>query len=592
MNRPVDFPQDYFDEETRSISDYLAILGRRRKPAIITFGILVVLAIALALNLPAVYRSTAVILIEQQEIPKGLVESTVTGYADQRIQVINQRVMTSANLLSLINKYDLYPEERKKYPPEQVIEMLRENIKLEMVSADVIDPRSGRPMAATIAFSLGYESESPKKAQEVANELTTLYLNENVQARRRSTTDTADFLSSEAKKLENQISTLEKRLATFKQENQGSLPEQVDLNTRMMDRAERDLDAVDRDLRAIDERKIYLTGELATLDPSIPDGRRMRPDAYDPDLKLQALQSEYVTKLAKYSDDHPDVQKLKKEIAALGGGDGQGVSALLEAELATARSRLAELQERYGPEHPDVKRQQRKVVALEKSASSSSSYSPSVSMRANPAYVNIKTQLQSADVDKQSLLTKRAQLEAKLNKLESQLNNTPRVEQEYRDLTRDYENASSKYQEIRAKQLEARLAQSLEADNKGERFTLIEPPLLPEIPIKPNRPAIIVLGLLLAIGAGLGVAFLLETMDSSITSRHALMAVTGAAPIAVIPKLVDLEEESKRKRRTVLSLILVSVILVGVALAIIHVAYMPLDVLFIRLGRVLEMKFG
>ncbi len=592
MNRPVDFPQDYFEEDTRSLSDYLAILGRRRKPAIITFAVLVVLAIALALNLPAVYRSTAVILIEQQEIPQGLVESTVTGYADQRIQVINQRVMTSANLLSLINKYDLYPEERRKLPPEQVIEMLRENIKLEMISADVLDPRSGRPMSATIAFSLGYESESPKKAQEVANELTTLYLNENVQARRRSTTDTADFLASEAKKLENEIAALEQRLATFKQENQGSLPEQVELNTRMMDRVERDLDAVDRDLRSIEERKIYLTGELASLDPNIPDFRQRGADAYDPDVRLQALQTEYLTKLSKYSEEHPDVQKLKNEIAALGGGDGQGVSALLQGELVAARSKLAELQERYAPEHPDVQRQERKVRALERSIASSSAVKPTQSMRANPAYINIKTQLQSAEVEKQSLLIKRAQLEARMNKIETQLKNMPRVEQEYRDLSRDYENASAKYQEIKAKQLEARLAQSLEADNKGERFTLIEPPLLPEVPIKPNRPAIIVLGLLLAIGAGLGVAFLLEGMDSSITSRHSLLAVTGIPPLAVIPKLVDLEEEAKRKRRTLVAVGLILTILVGVALAIIHVAYMPLDVLIIRLGRVLEMKFG
>ncbi len=594
MNKPVDFSQEYFEEDTRSISDYLAILGRRRKPAIIAFGLLVLMAIGLALNLPAVYRSTAVILIEQQEIPQGLVESTVTGYADQRIQVINQRVMTSANLLSLIKKYDLYVEERKKLPPEQIIGMMRDNIKLEMISADVLDPRSGRPVSATIAFSLAFESESPRKAQEVANELTTLYLNENIHARRRSTTDTAEFLGSEANKLEREITQLERKLADFKQKNQGSLPEQIDLNTRMMDRVERDLDSVDRDLRSVGERDVFLRGELAVLDPTMPDPVQRGAEVFDADIRLQALQNRYLSALSKYSDNHPDVIKLRNEISAVGGGDGQGASSLLQGELVTARSQLAQYQERYSPAHPDVLAQQRRVEALERSVTSSASIGiPSRNRtRANPAFVQIRAQLQANEVQRQSLTAKRAQLEARMTKVELRLDNTPRVEQEYRDLTRNHQNASSKYQEIKAKQLQARLAQSLEADNKGERFTLIEPPLRPEIPIKPNRPAIIVLGLLLAMGAGLGLAFILEAMDSSITSRHSLMAVTGMAPLGVIPKLVDLEEEARKKKRNIIVVLLLALILVSTLLAIVHVAYMPLDILMIRLSRVIELRLG
>ena len=165
------------------IRDYFNIIKRRSKFLLVPFLVISLLSIILAVVLPSVYRSIATILIEEQEIPSDLVRSTVTTFADQRIQVISQRIMTRSNLLELINKFDLYSKERKTKSEERILEKMRESIKVEPLSANVIDKRNGMPSLATIAFTLSFDNDNPALAQKVANELTSLFLKENIKSR-------------------------------------------------------------------------------------------------------------------------------------------------------------------------------------------------------------------------------------------------------------------------------------------------------------------------------------------------------------------------------------------------------------------------
>ena len=132
------------EEQTKDLKDYLVALRRRKKQILTTMGILAVISVLVALLLPPVYRSSATILIEEQEIPAELVRSTITSYADQRVQVISQQVMTRANLMQIIEKYNLYPRQRQRETTEEILERMQKDIKFNMVSADVIDQRSGR----------------------------------------------------------------------------------------------------------------------------------------------------------------------------------------------------------------------------------------------------------------------------------------------------------------------------------------------------------------------------------------------------------------------------------------------------------------
>src|SRR5579863_3011879 len=172
---------------TLTLADRWAALRRRRWPALSGLVLVLVAAATAALLWPPTYRSTGTILIEQQELPSDLVQSTITSYADQRIQVISQRVMTTDNLLRIMERYNLYPKKRNSQPREVLLDQMRKDIQFQMISADVMDPRQGRATKADIAFSVSYNSDSADVAARVANELVSLYLDENVKSRRQQT---------------------------------------------------------------------------------------------------------------------------------------------------------------------------------------------------------------------------------------------------------------------------------------------------------------------------------------------------------------------------------------------------------------------
>src|ERR1700761_4490577 len=201
MNAQVDKPL--------GLRGYLAAAKHRRSWLLATFVLSLAAAFLLAVLLPAHYRSAGTILIEQQEMPQDFVRSTVTSYADQRVQVISKRVMTTETLLNIIRRYDLYPKLRATGTREALVKQMSKDIALKMISADVIDPRSGHPTSATIAFEVSYTSRNADMAAKVANELTTLYLNENLNNRTQTARDASQFLTQEGDKLNQHIGELE-----------------------------------------------------------------------------------------------------------------------------------------------------------------------------------------------------------------------------------------------------------------------------------------------------------------------------------------------------------------------------------------------
>ncbi|MCU0934881.1 MAG: lipopolysaccharide biosynthesis protein [Gammaproteobacteria bacterium] len=569
------------EQDVKTLHDYLAALRRRRGQMTWVGLVVLTLSLAVAFGLPPVYRATGTILIEQQEIPQDLVRSTVTTYASQRIQVIGQRVMTSTNLLGIIEKYNLYPEERQRDPAEVVVEQMREDIAVEMVSADVVDPKTGKPTQTSIAFKLSYDNRSPDLAQRVANELVSLYLNENVKARTQQAAEAKTFLGDESKRLSEEIAEHERKLAAFKQQHAGQLPELNQLNLQMMDRTERELIEVDRQISALEERKILLQAQLAQVNPTDRLMAETGERILTPADRLKVLQSQYASLSGIYGPDHPDVVKTRKEMRALeqqvGGTD---TTADVQRRLDAARAELAATTERYAREHPDVKKAQRTVASLEKELAAAVARRPAAKVVAtpdNPAYIQLKAQLTAAETDLKSQREKRAELKEKLKDYENRLTQAPQVEREYKSLMRDYENTVSKYQEIKAKQMQAQLAESLETERKGERFTLIEPPLLPEEPVKPNRLAIAFLGLVFSFAGGIGSAAVAESLDTTVRGRKGVADLLGAPPLANIPVIETLEDRRRRARRRTLLALLAAAVIVGAAL-LVHLVVMPLDV--------------
>jgi uncharacterized protein involved in exopolysaccharide biosynthesis len=547
--------------------------------------------VTLALVLPPTYTSGATILIEQQEIPQELVRSAVTSFADQRVQVISQRVMTTQNLLSLIDRYDLYPEIRKNKPREVLLQAMRNDIAMRMISADVIDPRSGRPTQATIAFSVNYQSHSPDLAVKVANDLTTLYLNENLTSRTQMAEQTSAFFSEEAKRQQDRIAELDKKLSEFKQKNEDRMPDMQLLNTQVSDRTETELREAENRIAAIDSQRVLLQAQLAQINPTLQVYSDTGQRVMNPEDRLKALKSQLAGYKARYAPNHPDIVSTQREVEGLEKQvkADDGTSDLVR-QLDDAKAQLARAREKYAPEHPDVVRLSHQVEVLEKAVAAAPATNTLGSERAhadNPPYLQVKGQLDALDVEHESAVKKRDDLKAKLDDYERRLAQEPAVERQFREMARDLDAAQLKYQEILSKQTEVRVSQNLETEHKGERFTMIEPPLPPEKPISPNRFLILMLGFVLSLAGAVGAATLRDNLDVSIRGAQDIRALLSVPPLAAVPIIMTQAEQKRHRRMVRYSWQGAIVSLVALAAAV-HFLVRPLDVVWAGLLR----RFG
>jgi polysaccharide biosynthesis transport protein len=592
-------------DKTSSLRGYLAAAKHRRLQLILTFSVSLLTAAVLATVLPPHFRSAGTILIEQQEMPQELVRSTVTSYADERVQVISKRVMTTETLLNIIRRYDLYPRERAKDTREALLTRMRKDIGMKMISADVIDPRSGHPTSATIAFEVSYTSKSADLAAKVANELTTLYLNENLNNRTQLARDAAQFLEGEADRVSRQIADLEVKLAEFKDKNQAKLPELTQFNMSLLDRTEEELRTEEARRDSLEQQQVYLEAQLVQLKPTSAVFSDTGERIYSSADRLKQARSQLDSARALYAPDHPDIVRLEREVAGLqkdvdadphakAAAGPSTVTNDLRRRLETARAALAAASEKYAPEHPDRIRLEAQVKDLETQLAGTPPAPPpadpanSAPIEAdNPAYVQIQAQIVATRNELAALAGEMAKLRTQSADYQRNISLSPQVEKEYRELSRDYDNARLKYAEVRSKQQEAKTAQNLEADRKGEKFTLIDPPLPPEEPVSPNRTLIFVTGLVLSLALTFGVLWFLETMDTTIRGRKDLFDLTGIPPLALVPHIGTVAEAQAARRRKWYA-IGTSFATVCVAVVLIHFFFMPLDVLWFTFAR----RFG
>lgn len=574
-----------------SLKDYIAAFHRRRKLILLTGLGLSAASLTLAFLWPPTYKSTATILIEEQEIPSDLVRSTITSYADQRIETIKQQVMSRTTLWKVVEQFNLYQDQRKNSPVEEIVKRFVKDVEVEVISADVVDKRTQHATKATIAFTVAYQNRSPELAQKVANELTSLFLGENLKSRERQAQEATSFLQQEAENLAGHIGEIDEKIAAFKQRANGALPELMPLNQQLMNQAERELMDVDQQVRSLEERKTYLEGELATIKPNTPILSVTGERILDSTERLRALRAEYAAAAANLSADHPDVIKMKQEIEALEKETGQPPDAEEAAKrLIDARTTLTADLERLGNEHPDVLQARRKISSLEQEVHRLRGVpSKIINQRPeNPAYINLQAQLNSATSSLEALRKTRLDIKRRLQGYAARLEKGPEIEPEYLVLTRDRDTSGQKYQDIRSRLLEAKVAEGLEVQRKGERFSLIDPPSLPEKPYKPNRLAIVLLGFILAVGGGAGLGAAAESLDHSIRTPDQLVALTQHFPLAVIPFMPNEDDVSRaRLRRRVVQTAGIGVF--ATAILLLHVFVVPLDVLWFTALRRLGM---
>lgn len=547
------------DNQTVDLRDYLAVLVRRRVAFGVTAGVIFALSMAVTFLWPSTYSATATVLIEEQDVPADLVRSAVASTAVQRIQTISQQVMTRANLLRIVEKFDMYADARAEGRTEKLLTSMRERIKIETVDVNGIDPASGRLGQIAIAFTVSFEHRDPEITQKVTQELASLFLEQNEKSRTARATDALRFLTAEAEILSDQIAELESGLATFKEQNHASLPGLTELNLRLIDHLERQQASVDTQIRSLEERKYGLEGDLAQVSPWNPMVSSAGERVVDPITMLRTLRAQHVSASARYSARHPDVIRLRREIEALEKQVGS-VDATLEVakDLARRRGALLVARDKYAEDHPDVVQLRREIALLgnlPSQAPAEMNEQPAVADIAadNPAYITLRARLKAVDSELASLRAFRAQLEAKLGEYGQRIAQAPQIERGYLTLSREYESAVRRYRKIKESQVDARLRRDLEAAH-AEKFSLIDPAQVPEEPIKPNRALAALLGLLFSLTGGVGGAAFAEARGKRQPYSHRVRLVDAERTIAELRREVavlkgDAEELNPSDRR-------------------------------------------
>lgn len=544
------------EQEFTKITDHLEVIKRRRIPFALVFASIFLTAALLAIKLPPTYESEASILIEDQEIPEEFVQSTITTFADEQIQIIGQQVMTRGNLEGIVEQFNLFGGKESDAAMAGAIRGLQDSISIEPIRASVVDERTQRTGYVTIAFKVAFQYRDPQTAKAVVEKLTDLFLQANVAQRTSVASETTQFLQSEAERLNEEIVETEARMADFKQRFSDSLPELSDLNYQQLERAERDLEQTERDIRNALGRRSVLQTELSTI-PRFAALVGENGEIVNPEERLNSLRRELLTKSSVYSEDHPDILRLRREIRALGGdvGSAQQLSAA-RGELVQKEAELQEALTRYSPDHPTVARLRSNVDSLrsevQRLEANPAPRATTQNSPNNPRYLQVRAQLDLVQQELSALNSKRDALQTDLTTFEERLRKTPQTEREWLRLTRDYDVSVNKYNEIRAQIDEARRAQTLESAQKGERFTILDPARAPLQPISPNRPFIFFFGLIMASALSIGAVIALEVVDSSVRGSKDLIATFGAPPIGTIPRLKNGADVAASNRQRLL----------------------------------------
>ena len=439
-----------------------------RRKWMIVFSVLSILfaASVYCVVTPEFYKSSITILIIPQTVPQDYVRSTVSVKVEQQLATIKQQVLSRTTLTKVMDELRLFEKERKKLTSEELFEMMRKRIGIEVVR--------GEAGTGSEAFSLSFLHENPKSAMNGASRLASFFIDENLKTREQQAVGTSEFLDSQLKETKARLEVLEAKVKDYKMRFMGELPQQMDANLRMLTGLQDRLRANESSVRSLEDRKVYLEAQLSLMEKSIAatvndNGQTVSAYSQDPS---QALENQLALKRArlaeltsKYTALHPTVVAARQEVA--------------ELEKRVAESRGSDALP------PDGKQP---GGALPASASSSSGRTEELR--------RMKAQLQSSTVEIASLKREKQAIEKSIAAVEQKIEQSPRREQEMISLIRDYENQKKSYDDLLKKKLEADVSQNLEKRQKGTQFQILDPANLPEEPFQPDRKKVMGIGLL------------------------------------------------------------------------------------------------
>lgn len=526
------------ESEQPDVQRYVDIVRRRHFQFLIPVFLGWLIVWGASWILPARYKSSTLILVEQPTMPKNYVEQNVTDNLQDRLQSITQQILSRTRLLLIIDKQQLYAERHSPLTPDEKVERMRKDIDIKLVR-DAQD--------AITAFNIYYSAHDPVVAQRVTSELTDLFINESSKVRLQQSEETTKFMKDQLESASASLAVQEAKVREFKGQHEGELPSQQTTNLQILTGLQTQLQSDQNALNTAKTQRVYyqtLIEQYRTLHGTsqTSDGTPTSLSAID--KELSTLKAKLADLSSHYTDRYPDVQNLKSEIAK--------TEKMREALIAETKPKA------------NVDRQD------DDSASALNLADPSQ----NSAVLQLQSQLQANQVEIANREQGIADLKARINSYQARLNNEPASEQKLADLTRGYDQSRVNFDDLLKKKNESEMATSMEQMQQGERFSILDPPSFPMKPDFPNRLKFCGIGL--AVGLALGVIVVggLEYMDDRLHSEKQIKALLPMTIISEIPEILNLSDERSNKKQIALgwamAALVVVTILSGTAFSYLH----------------------
>ena len=470
-----------------NVATLSAIWTRRKYLALGVLAVTLAIALTVALAMPGIYRSTATVLVARPEMTAPTARSPLTGELEARLNRIGEEILSRSRLEALLDKFDIYGPNQKA-DVEKTIARLRRDIKVEMRAVDL--GMQGR--GSTVAFAVTFRGRDPETTAKVANELASLYVAENSTIRERRAADAVQDIKREVDDAQRRLDEQDKRTNDFKRRNMGQLPEQVAANLAMLERLNAQLALNNHNQIVAAERRTALRRRASDNDTQ---AAATPEEALQ--MRLYQLNADLVKLQRQYSDKYPDVINTK-------------------AEIETTKKQLAELQ-----------------ATQPKSAAAAKPAPPA----------------NQGDTEMAALKAEDERLRRMIAAYQSRVEMAPEREQELQQLSRDYRATREMYDAVLKRYHDAQAAVDVERRRAGEEFQILERAVPAREPSAPNRPKLILLGVVLSLAVAGAAVMLAEQIDASFHSVDDLRAFSKLPVLVTIPQITTRADRVRRRWR-------------------------------------------
>jgi polysaccharide chain length determinant protein (PEP-CTERM system associated) len=458
--------------------------------------------------LPARYKSSTLILVEQPTMPKDYVAPNVSDDLQDRLQSITQQILSRTRLLMIIDKLHLYGGEGRQLTPDEKVDRMRKDIDIELV-------RDAHNDQIT-AFRIYYAARDAHVAQNVTGELTGLFINENTAERQKESQNTTTFLASELEAARQTLSEQEAKVQQYQAQHEGELPSQQASNMQILTGLESQLQSEQDALNTAKQQRIYFQSLIEQYRPhggsTAAAGSASTPLSQI-EQQLSALNSKLIELRSHYTDQHPDVVKLKAEIAK---------TEKMRDDLVAKGS--------------DGKQ----------AAGAGADNSP------NSPVLQLQSQLQATQAEISNREQGVAGLKIRIARYQGSIDAAPAIEQRLAELNRGYDQSKTNYDDLLKKKNDSTRAQKVEEMQQGERFSTLDPPSLPQKPDFPNRLKFCAIGLGVGLMLGVAVAGSFEFFDDRLHDEAEMKAILAMTVVSEIPAVLSpMDERLVKKKMTV-----------------------------------------